>query len=344
MRVRRAVEDAARAVLDTPAEWRWHALKPDEAEQTMQQLVSVVTGSTPVAAAGSEQCGGVVSLAVRLTELLRQELLSDPRGLSDGTLLSVLRRIERCRDQLEPRARQDLAFLLTGANALELVVEFAHDLRSPLTSIMFLAETLRKGQSGEINDIQREQLGIMYSAALGMVGIANDLMDLASSEVEEDWGVSAEETFSVQELVETVRNTVAPMAEQKHLSISFYTPTHDTRAGYPVLLSRVLLNLMTNAIKFTDHGRIEVVVEENPGGKVGVSVQDTGRGMSQDALDALYTLFGRSQSRTGYHFSGTGLGLAISQRMVEKMGGTLQVESQRDKGTRFYFEIELPRA
>lgn len=310
----------------------------------MQHLVSVVTGATPVAGAGDEECSGVVSLTMRLTDLLRQELLNDPRGLSDGTLLGILRRIEQCRGELEPRARQDLAFIFTGANALELVVEIAHDLRSPLTSIMFLAETLRKGQSGEINDVQREQLGIMYSAALGMVGLANDLMDLASSEVEEDWGVSAEEIFSVQELVETVRNTVAPMAAQKHLSISFYTPAHDNRVGHPVLLRRVLLNLMTNAIKFTEQGRIEVVIEENPGEKVDVSVQDTGRGMSQEALDTLYALFGRSQSRTGYHFSGTGLGLAICQRMVEKMGGTLHVESQPDKGTRFYFEIELPRA
>ncbi|MGK7311497.1 MAG: histidine kinase dimerization/phospho-acceptor domain-containing protein, partial [Candidatus Longimicrobiales bacterium M2_2A_002] len=191
---REAVEEAARSVLENTADWRWHALKPEEAEQTMARLVDVVTSSAdPTERAWRDECGGVLSLTLRLIELLRQELLRDPRGLSDPALLEVIRRLEACRARLEPRARQDLAYLLTGANSLELVVEFAHDLRSPLTSIMFLAETLRKGQSGEINDLQREQLGIVYSAALGMVGMANDLMDLASSEADDDWGDFAEE-------------------------------------------------------------------------------------------------------------------------------------------------------
>ena len=343
-RVRRAVEDAGDAVLDRPEDWTWHALKPEEAEQTMRDLVATVIGDRPVPEGGKGESGGVAALALRLSDLLRQELLADPRSLADDTLLELVRRIEEVRIRLDPRATKDLTYLLTGANALELVVEFAHDLRSPLTSIMFLAETLRKGQSGEINNVQRDQLGIMYSAALGMVGMANDIMDLAGSEVHEDWGESAEETFSIQEIVEQARDTVAPMAEQKRLHIAFYTPAHDTRRGKPVLLGRVLLNLMTNAIKFTDQGRVEVVAEELPGDRVLFSVRDTGRGMSPDALESLDTLFGRSPSRTGYHFSGTGLGLTMCRRMIEMMGGELQVESELAEGTRFYFELELPKA
>lgn len=342
--IRQALEEAGAVVLDRPESWRWHALDREEAEETMGGLVGVAAGEQPIAEAVDEDCGGVVALALRLNELLRQELLEDPRGLSDAALLDVVRRMEQCRAELDPQARQDLAYLFTGANALELVVELAHDLRSPLTSIMFLAETLRKGQSGEINDVQRDQLGIMYSAALGMVGLANDLMDLAGSESTADWSDSPEESFSIQEIVETARDTVAPMAEQKGLDISFLTPASDSRVGYPVLLTRVLLNLMTNAIKFTDTGRVEVVVEEKPGDAVLFSVRDTGRGMSPEAVESLETLFGRSQSGTGYHFSGTGLGLTMCRRMIEKMGGELQVESKLGGGTRFYFELELPRA
>lgn len=342
-KVRRAIDDAAEAVLEDESSWRWHALDPREAEETLGRIVAFV-GSDSDRPPTDLDCGGVAALSLRLTELLRHQLLQDPRGLADPTLLDVLRRIEQCRIAVEPRSDQELAFLLTGANALELVVEFAHDLRSPLTSIMFLADTLRKGQSGEINDVQRDQLGIMYSAALGMVGLANDLMDLARSEVDDAWEHSTEEPFSLRELVEKTRNTVAPMAEQKRLDISFATPQHDVRIGHPVPLSRVLLNLLTNALKFTEQGRVEVVVQESPGERVLFSVSDTGRGIESEKLEALYNLFGRSESQTGYHFSGTGLGLSICRRLVELMGGRLQVESQRGKGSRFFFEIELPRA
>ena len=342
--VRTAVEEAGEAVLQDPAQWRWHALNPEEAEQTVAHIVDVVTGPATDARTSIAESDAVLSLTLRLIDLLRQELLRNPPGISDPVLLDVIRRLETCRADLEPRARQDLAYLLTGANSLELVVEFAHDLRSPLTSIMFLAETLRKGQSGEINDVQRDQLGIVYSAALGIIGMANDLMDLASSEADDDWGDFAEESFSIREIVETVRNTVAPMAEQKRLAVSFYTPHHDQRVGHPILLNRVLLNLVTNAIKFTEEGRVEIVAEETGPGQVEFTVQDTGRGISPEAQDSVFSLFGRSQSRTGYHFSGTGLGLTICKRMVSMMGGELHVESQVGEGTRFYFELELPRA
>ena len=340
---RQAVEEAARVVLENPEEWRWYALHPDEAEDTLERLTDMITGEWSRGSA-PDRCASVAALALRLSHLIREELLRDPRGLSDAMLIDVVRRIEECRVRIEPDSRQELSFLLTGANAMELVVEFAHDLRSPLTSIMFLSDTLRKGQSGEINDVQRQQLGIMYSAALGMVNVANDLMDLARSDVDEAWEESIEEPFSLQELVENTRNMVAPMAEHKRLAISFMTPQHDVRIGHPVLLSRVLLNLLTNALKFTEEGRVEILVEEQPAERVLFSVHDTGRGMSEDQLESIYNLFGRSESATGYHFSGTGLGLSICRRLVDLMGGELHVESERGKGSRFYFELPMPRA
>lgn len=345
--MRQALEDAAEVVLDDPSRWRSQALNPEEAEGVMARLVGYVAedensradGDVPICG-GS---GGTTALALRLNDLLRQELLKDARGLGESELLEVLRGVERCRLRIVPGDRQGLAVLLTGANAMELVVEFAHDLRSPLTSIMFLSDTLRRGQSGEINDVQREQLGIMYSAALGMVGVANDLMDLAKSEVDDAWHHSSEEPFSVQELVEKTRKMVAPMAEQKRLKVSFITPRHDIRIGHPVLLGRVLLNLVTNALKFTEEGRVEIVVQENPGERLLFSVRDTGRGIEAKRLEDIYRLFERSHSSTGYHFSGTGLGLSICRRLVELQGGELKVESEPGKGSRFFFEVKLPR-
>lgn len=342
--VRQAVDEAARTVLENRTAWKSAALNPGEAELAMERLVAVVTGASDREELTRDASAGMATLTLRLVDLVRHELLRDPRGLSDATLLDTVRRIEDCRIHLQQRSNQELTYLLTGANALELVVEFAHDLRSPLTSIMFLAETLRKGQSGELNEIQRDQLGIMYSAALGMVSVANDVMDMASSETDEAWGAGTDETFSIHAMVQGVRNMVAPMAQQKQLAIGFFTPQRDNRRGNPVLLSRVLLNLLTNAMKFTEQGRVDVVAEDVGGSRVRFSVADTGRGMSPERLEALFSLFDRSESRTGYHFSGTGLGLTMCRRMVEKMGGQLRVESRQGEGTKFSFDIELPTA
>jgi hypothetical protein len=149
-----------------------------------------------------------------------------------------------------------------GANAAELVVELAHDLRSPLTSIMFLSETLRRGQTGQVNDVQRQQLGIIYSAALSLTTIASDLIDLGR----EDTFLTAEAASprpSRSEVFDSVRAMVAPMAEEKRLDLLTLGPDHDLRLGNAVSLGRVLLNLTSNAIKFTETGYVEIVAQEH---------------------------------------------------------------------------------
>ncbi|MEJ2503033.1 MAG: histidine kinase dimerization/phospho-acceptor domain-containing protein [Gemmatimonadota bacterium] len=222
-----ALKEAAGAILGDPSRWRWQALDEKEASATLDRL----TRATPYGVGGRDGDAPATppAVGVHLCDLLRRELLRDPRGLEPEELLRAVRLLEDQRQALEPRERQELVQVLTGTNALELVVEFAHDLRSPLTSIMFLAETLRKGQSGEINSLQRDQLGIMYSAALGMVSVVNDVMDLARGEHAAGWGKGNVEAFSIQELVENVRNTIMPMVEQKRLDLAFGTPAHDLR-------------------------------------------------------------------------------------------------------------------
>ncbi len=341
-----ALRAAADAVLADTDAWRRQALGREEAAAVMDEIVGFVLEVPAAEQQAGRRSGGEVSLALRLQELLCHRILSGERTLPAEQQLELLRKLDGYRAAVYPDDRQNLAFLLTGANALELVVELAHDLRSPLTSIMFLAETLRKGQSGEINDLQRQQLGIVYSAALSMVGVANDVMDLATSRSDGAWERAQDEEFSIKDLVEGVRDVVAPMLEQKRLGFSFFTPRNDTRLGRPVPLTRVLVNLVSNAIKFTETGRVEIVVGEVGGerdNRVEFSVRDTGPGMSRERLDAVHDLFTRSRSSTGYHFSDTGLGLSICHRMVTLLGGQLHVDSRPGEGTRFHFVIPLPR-
>lgn len=257
-------------------------------------------------------------------------------------MLSILRAFERVRESVEPRWDQRFAASLSQPTGLELVVEVAHDLRSPLTSILFLSETLRKGHSGEVNDIQRRQLGIIYSAALGLISVASDVIELARGG--DQLVDPAPSPFSVTQIFESIKDIVQPLAEEKGLTIRLSPPATDQRLGYPVALSRVLLNLTTNALKFTDEGMVEIVSQSKGMTQLEFSVRDTGCGIDPEVVDRLYEPFRRSNARRSYYFSGTGLGLSISRKLVEAMGSTLEFETKPGWGTRFYFTLDLPPA
>jgi signal transduction histidine kinase len=111
-----------------------------------------------------------------------------------------------------------------------------------------------------------------------------------------------------------------------------------------VALSRVLLNLTTNALKFTNEGFVEVTGREVGGDRVEFSVRDTGRGIPPQNMATLYEPFRRRQREGEYAFSGSGLGLSICRKLVEAMGSRLEVETAPDQGTRFSFVLDLPRA
>lgn len=237
---------------------------------------------------------------------------------------------------------QDLADCFTGSRGLELVLEMAHDLRSPLTSIIFLAEAMQLGQAGPVTDTQRRHLGLIRSAALGLCASASNVLELARGGHRLVDRESA--PFSIRDAFAAVRDLVTPLAEEKGLDLRFLAPAHDRRRGHERALSRVLLNLTTNALKFTETGFVELVAREKDGWCVEFSVRDTGPGINPAVLDRLYSAFRRLPGRGGFAFSSTGLGVTICRRLVEAMGSTLQVETRPGWGTRFFFELPLPPA
>jgi signal transduction histidine kinase len=234
----------------------------------------------------------------------------------------------------------EFAAQLSAPNGLDLVVEIAHDLRSPLTSILFLAETLQRGQSGPVNDLQHRQLGLVYSAALGLSTLASNVMELArgGSRLADDRGTP----FSVGEVLESIADIVRPMAEEKGLGIRVFPPAPDHRLGPAQAVSRVLLNLTTNAIKFTEGGFVEVVGKSLDDRTIEFSVRDTGRGINPKSLNTLFMPFRPGPGDDRLAFSGTGLGLALCRRLVAAMGSELRFETSPDWGTRFHFELDLP--
>ncbi|HEV8358784.1 MAG TPA: HAMP domain-containing sensor histidine kinase [Gemmatimonadales bacterium] len=285
-------------------------------------------------------------LARRILQALRADFLGELAAREElpesRELIRTLEAFEVVGRALEGDWRHRFTDRLSGPDGLELVVEVAHDLRSPLTSILFLAETLRRGRSGPLLPLQERQIGLMYAAAFGLTSVASDVIELARG------GERQLETeplpFAVGDILESLRDIVQPIAEEKGLEVRLEGLGEGLRSGYPVALSRVLLNLTTNALKFTDEGSVQVSAREVGATGVEFSVRDTGRGIPPQALAMLFEPFRRRQSVGGYAFSGSGLGLSICRKLVEAMRSELRVEAAQGGGTRFSFTLDLPRA
>jgi two-component system capsular synthesis sensor histidine kinase RcsC len=153
-----------------------------------------------------------------------------------------------------------------------------------------------------------------------------------------------QQPFSIAEVLEAVRDIVLPIAEEKGLELRFEGPSGDRRYGHPGAINRVLLNLTTNALKFTSEGYVEVKIIEIGGDVVECSVRDTGRGVPAAAMPTLFEPFRRRQQPGDYAFSGSGLGLSICRKLVEAMGAELSVSTAQGEGTRFSFRLVLPNA
>lgn len=344
-RLSAALDEAVQEV-----EVAWQRVAEDSPSQEevrghLQQLVSAIRqvgdGFDPAAAILPRTL-----LGRRLAELLRRGVLNRASRLDPAPdareLIGLLQAMEAVDLALEPDWEQHFADRLSGPDGMELVVEVAHDLRSPLTSILFLAETLQRGRSGLINNVQERQLGLIYSAAFGLSSLASDVIELARGG---DRLVDLDPLpFSVADIFESVRDIVQPIAEEKGLQVRLHKPGDDFRVGHPVALSRVLLNLTTNALKFTSEGYVEVRGEQRDGARIEFSVRDTGRGIPPHAMLTLFEPFRRRQKQGEYAFSGAGLGLSICRKLVEAMHATLKVETSADAGTRFFFELDLPLA
>lgn len=285
------------------------------------------------------------ALTRRVIDALRGALLRawsrGPIATPGARVLGHLVAIEQLSAALEADGAQQFGAHLAGPNAADLLAEVVHDLSSPLSSILFLAEALERERSGPLTHLQRRQLRLVYTAALRLHGVVSDAIEVAVG-----GAVLASDDpapFSLTELFDVVRDIVRPIAEEKGLTVQCSTPVGDYRTGNRLTLQRVLLNLVSNALKFTHQGGVHIEAAEAAPGRVRFSVQDSGPGIAPAALATLYRPFRRASTGPGYRFSSTGLGLAVSRRLVAAMGAELRHDSTADAGTRFWFELDLPR-
>lgn len=256
--------------------------------------------------------------------------------------MSIATHVPESRLQLEATGDPLAQLSARGPSGLDLVIEMAHDLRSPLTSIVALADMLRSGQSGHVNDLQRRQLGLVYTAALSLCATASDVIELARGGerlLEPNRAV-----FTPDDIFAAVQDVVRPMTEVKGLTLQLEVPVLGRRLGYPMALNRVLLNLATNAVKYTEEGFVRITARTISEKRVEFSVRDTGPGLDLDGLETVYQPFRPGTLNSRHHFSSAGLGLVMCRRLVSAMDSQLLIETQPNWGTLFYFEVDLPHA
>ncbi|HLZ77317.1 PAS domain S-box protein [Phenylobacterium sp.] len=222
----------------------------------------------------------------------------------------------------------------------DFLASMSHEIRTPMNAIMGIADLLAKtALTGE----QDKYVQIFRRSGDNLLNLINDILDLSKVEASQ---LDLERTgFSLADHLEKVMEMVSPRAQEKSLTLvcEIAPGVHNELVGDPTRLRQVLLNLLGNAIKFTETGSVTLQVEPDGNDAVPTAlrftVTDTGIGIPSDKLDRVFERFTQADSSTTRRFGGSGLGLTISRRLVELMGGRIWVESAVDQGSLFAFAV-----
>lgn len=277
------------------------------------------------------------------------DLISEFKQVVEGDLQLILEITERRRieDYLKERTNeleektiqlQKLKVEAEKANQMKSIflASMSHELRTPLNSIVGFTGIVLQGMAGELNAEQKKQLEMSYGSAKHLLSLINDLLDIGkieSGELEPDI-----EEFNIAEVGIEIRDSLMHKAEEKGLEFICDIPdiniSSDKRR-----VEQILLNLVNNALKFTEEGKVEVKVVKKDG-NIEVIVRDTGIGIKKKDFHKLFQPFAQLEY-TIVEESGTGLGLYLSKNLVQLLKGRIQMESEYRKGSTFTFILPI---
>ncbi len=276
------------------------------------------------------------------TRWIMETATSIQYGGRPAVLANIIDITERKQAEVELQKAKEAAEAASQAKS-EFLANMSHEIRTPLNAIVGMTElTLETDLKPE----QREFLKVVQSSSETLLGLINDILDF--SKIEAGQMQVEEVKFNLRELVEGVAEILSVRAYNKGLELLCYVEPGIPSwvMGDPTRISQVLVNLLGNAIKFTEKGEVAIKVERagsQDRGRLGLhfTVSDTGIGISKESQSRIFEKFSQADTSTTRRFGGTGLGLSISKSLVELMGGSMWLESEEGKGSVFHFSLSL---
>jgi signal transduction histidine kinase len=239
-------------------------------------------------------------------------------------------------DEIQDKGRQ---LEEASQHKSQFLANMSHELRTPLNAILGYTELMADGAYGEPSEKMRSVLKRLEANGRHLLGLINDVLDL--SKIEAGQLVLDLSDYSVQDIAQTVRSTLEPLAADKKLAFKLDMPAElPSGHGDGRRLTQVLINLVGNAIKFTDAGEVAIKAEAD-NGSFHVSVRDTGPGISAADQAKLFQEFQQADNAITKKKGGTGLGLAISKRIIEMHGGRIWIDSKLGEGSTFSFTVPV---
>ncbi|BCG00763.1 two-component system sensor histidine kinase/response regulator [Paraburkholderia sp. PGU19] len=223
----------------------------------------------------------------------------------------------------------------------EFLANMSHELRTPLNSSLILARLLQENRSGNLTEEQVRYAETIHASNSDLLVLINDILDL--SKVEAGQIAIESGTVPVDSMLQSLREMFEPMAAAKHLQFSVErapgVPEAFVTDGQRV--TQILRNLLSNALKFTEHGEVALTVAAGDAGTLRFDVRDTGIGIAADKLELIFEAFQQADGSTSRHYGGSGLGLSISREFARLLGGRVSVASEPGKGSVFTLWLPL---